>query len=100
MTASSVQKIARITFVIALTAGLILLSSCQSRSGDTSSVIKDVAPTIQSHEHETMCALSQPVPIPANVFNSLPKVKRDALEAKATDYYCECVDSDAPLCRL
>jgi len=79
---------------------MLLLTSCQSRSGYTSSVIKEVAPTIQEHEHDTMCALTGPVPIPADVFNSLPKVKRDALEAKATDYYCECVDPSAPICRL
>lgn len=99
MNASSVQKVARIAFVLGLIAGMLLLTSCQSRSGDTSSVIKEVAPEIQEHEHDTMCALTGPVPIPADVFNSLPKVKRDALEAKATDWYCECVDPGAPICR-
>ena len=69
----------------------ILLTSCQSASVPSSSVMTETTEAVKQTERETICKLwGGPVPLPAYVWNALQKDTRDALEAQAENYLREC----------
>ena len=71
----------------------ILLTSCQSASVPSSSVMTETVEAVKQTERETMCKLwGGPIPLPAYVWNALQKDTKDALEAQGQRYIDECLN--------
>jgi hypothetical protein len=79
----------------------LVLTNCQNRSENSSSVTRTTGEEARDIEHKTMCGLTVPPQMSEESFNALSEEEADAFEADALNYYCECVHpDDKQMCKV